>query len=89
MEMIRAIVLSLIEMASILLLLRAVLSWFYTPYQSGGFGSRLYTAVCQITEPILLPFRMLFDRLGIGRNFPIDLSFAATVIALQIIASVL
>jgi uncharacterized protein YggT (Ycf19 family) len=42
-----------------------------------------------ITEPILIPLRTLFERFGIGRGIPFDLSFLATVIVLQIIASLI
>ena len=80
----RRTVISLLNILSLLLLIRALLSWF--PDIRGG---RLAELLHIITEPVLLPFKTLFGRLGIGRNIPIDLSFLATIITLQIIASVL
>lgn len=81
---VRAAVSTLIELISLLLFVRAILSWF-----TGISGGRLYEIICFMTEPILMPFRILFDKLGIGRNFPIDLSFLATLFALQLLKALL
>ena len=83
-EIVRAAALALIELLSLLLFIRALLSWF--PEMSGGkFGEILEF----LTEPILAPFRLLFDRLGIGLNLPIDLSFLATILTLQLLSALL
>lgn len=81
---VRSIAVSLIELISLLLLIRAILSWF-----AGFGGGRLYDLLCSVTEPFLMPYRLLFDRLGIGQGFPIDLSYLATVLTLQLFASLL
>lgn len=81
---VRSIALSLIELISLLLLIRAILSWL-----TGLGGNRLYDLLCSVTEPFLMPYRLLFDRLGIGQGFPIDLSYLATVLTLQILATLL
>ena len=39
-----------------------------------------------LTEPILLPFRRLWDALGVTRYVGIDLSYAAAVSMLMILA---
>jgi len=83
-QLFRQTVISLIELISILLLIRAVFSWFPTVR-----GGRVLEIIYMITEPVLLPYRTLFNRLAIGRGFPVDLSFLATMITLQIIAAVL
>lgn len=76
--------LSLIELISLLLLVRAVLSWI-PPVRD----TKIYAVIGMLTEPFLMPFRLLFDRLGIGQGFFIDLSFLATVLTLQLIAAIL
>ena len=81
---VRTVAISLIEIISLLLFLRAILSWFM-----GYDGNRFYELLCSVTDPFLYPFRVLFDRLGIGQNCPIDLSFLATVIVLQILGNLL
>lgn len=81
---VRSIALSLIELISLFLLIRAILSWL-----TGFGGSRLYDLLCSVTEPFLMPYRLLFNRLGIGQGFPIDLSYLATVLTLQILVTLL
>ena len=83
-EIVRAAALALIELLSLLLFVRALLSWFQEA-NGGKFGEILEF----LTEPILAPFRLLFDRLGIGLNFPIDLSFLATILTLQLLSALL
>lgn len=82
--LIKQTAIALIEIISLLLLVRAVFSWFPTVR-----GGRIMEIVYVITEPILIPLRTLFERFGIGRGIPFDLSFLATVIVLQIIASLI
>ena len=83
-EIVRSIAMWLIEMISILLFVRAILSWI-----PPARDSKINYIICMLTEPFIMPFRMLFDKLGIGRGFFIDLSFMATIITLQIIAALL
>ena len=47
--------------------------------------SRLYLFVLVVTEPFVLPFRLLLYKLNIGQNIPIDLSFTVAYIALMLI----
>jgi len=75
---------AILELASVLLFVRAILSWF-----PGSLGGRFYRFIYALTEPILLPFRRLFDRLGIGRNLPIDLSFLAAILFIQLLATLI
>ena len=67
-----------------LLLARAILSWFVVPEES-----RLYMICAVLTEPVILPFRLLFGWLGIGVGMPIDLAYLASVFALTLINSLL
>lgn len=81
---VRQIVVVLIELISLLLLVRAIFSWF-----PDMRNNRFFEIVYAITEPVLMPYRMLFERLNIGRNFPLDLSFLATILTLQFISMII
>ncbi len=62
---------------TILIFLRAILSWF--PIDP---GSRLMLLLYQLTEPVLAPLRRIMPRTGM-----IDLSPMIAIIILQIIAN--
>jgi uncharacterized protein YggT (Ycf19 family) len=42
-----------------------------------------------LTEPVLMPFRQLLSRFRFARVFPLDLSFLAAVITIQLLTSLL
>lgn len=68
-----------------LILGRAILSWFVrNPY---GTLYKIYTAIIQITEPILAPCRNLLSRFGMGGT--IDFSPILAIIALTVINGVI
>ena len=81
---IRYVARGLIELISLLLFVRAILSWI-----PGARDTRFYGVMHMRTEPFVLPFRMLFDKIGIGQGFFLDLSFIATILTLQVIAAIL
>lgn len=66
------------------MLARAVLSWF--PIRE---DHPLLSFLSMVTEPIILPFRRLFDRMGWFRNLPIDVSFFAACLALAAVNTLL
>ena len=74
------VVLSVLQLA---MLLRAILSWF--PIEPNKFTDFLYG----ITEPVIYPFRALFNRLNWFQNFPIDISFTVAYLALFLIGILL
>ena len=78
----RYIIGSLIGLFQTLLLVRALLSWF--PVSSG-----IYDFLHLVTEPIIMPVRILFDKMGIDVSMPIDLPFLVTYILLSVISSAL
>lgn len=67
------------NIALLLLLVRAVLSWF--PGQGGAFADFINA----VTEPLLYPVRKIFDLFDIRLDLPIDISFSATCILLIMI----
>ena len=74
------LVLSVLQLA---MLLRAILSWF--PIDSNKFIDFLYG----ITEPVIIPFRLLFEKLNWFQNVPIDVSFMVAYLVLTILLLVL
>ena len=71
--------LAAIELA---MFLRAILSWFFA--EDSRLGNFLYA----VTEPVILPVRLLFERLGWFQNLPIDISFFVTFILISLLSSV-
>ncbi len=68
-----------------LILGRAILSWFVrNPY---GTLYKIYTAIIQITDPILAPCRKLLARFGMGGT--IDFSPILAIIALTVINGII
>ena len=67
------------NIALLLLLVRAVLSWF--PGQGGAFADFINA----VTEPLLYPARKIFDLFDIRLDLPIDISFSATCLLLIMI----
>ena len=63
--------------------IRAIFSWF--PMGENKFTDFLYA----VTEPVILPVRMLFERLGWFQNIPIDISFFVTFLLLSLIGGLL
>lgn len=74
----------LLTVLEILLLVRALISWF--PQIQ---GSKLHQIVHMVTEPILLPFRNLLRRIPGIQGFPLDLSFLLAYMVLIMVQSVI
>ena len=78
--MFRSIALSLISVLEILMLARAVMSWF--PQVQ---GNRFHQAVTAFTEP----FRSLVNQIPALRGFPLDISFMLAYLALIVIETII
>ncbi len=63
---------------------RAMLSWF--PIDD---DNPIFALVFTVTEPFVIPFRLLLDRFGIGDDAPIDIAFLMTIIALSVLTVIL
>ena len=74
------VILSVLQLA---MLVRAILSWF--PMEPNKFTDFLFG----ITEPIIYPYRALFNRLNWFQNLPIDVAYMAAYITLFIIGILL
>ena len=76
-------VLALIAALDLCMLLRAVLSWFVEE------DNAILGFVTMMTEPIVAPFRALFDRFGWFQNSPLVVPFFAGFLALQLVGTLL
>lgn len=66
-------------LASLAMLLRVILQFF------AAEGNRLLAVCYAISEPVILPFRFLLSKLGVGQNSIIDIPFFAAYFSLSII----
>lgn len=69
---------------SLLFLIRAILSWI-TPTGEG----KVQTIVYNLTEPLIAPFRKLFDKYGWFIGTPIDMPFMFSYITIVILETIL
>ena len=67
-----------IDILSVAMLVRAVLSWF-TMGEQTKIGAFLYV----VTEPVILPIRALCNRFGWFRGMPLDMPFLITMVLLS------
>ena len=73
-----AILLSVIDLA---MLMRVLLQFFVDVTTN-----KLYAFCVMLTEPIIFPFRLLFAKLGIGENSPLDIPFFVGYLALTFLS---
>ena len=73
---------ALFSVMDILLLLRALMSWFF------GAENRFIDFVFAVTEPMIMPFRLLCDRFGWFQDIPIDIPFIMTIITVSLLETV-
>lgn len=69
----------LLDFAMLCMMIRAVLPIFVDVEEN-----RLYTFALIVTEPFIIPVRLIFYKLNIGQDSPIDWSFFATYIILSV-----
>ena len=69
-----------IDVILVAMLVRAVLSWF----TMGDGSSWLSHFLFVVTEPFILPIRVLFARLGWFQGLPLDMSFFITTMLLTL-----
>ena len=67
-----------IDILSLAMLVRAVLSWFIM-----GEPSKIGAFLFVVTEPVILPIRALCNRFGWFRGLPIDMPFLLTMVLLS------
>ncbi len=76
------------EILTILIIARAIMSWFVRDPSSSLFN--IYQMIIRLTEPIVAPCRMLLSRFNTGMmDFSILLAFLFISVARNIIVSLL
>lgn len=83
-NIIKNITLALLSVLDLAMLGRAILSWI-DPMSDGPLASFLYA----ITEPIILPFRKLFEKMNWFVGVPIDMAFFFAMISIMILQTLL
>jgi len=81
---IKNIALALLGALDIALLASAILSWI-DPMADGPIASFLYA----VTEPVILPFRKLFEKLNWFVGSPIDMPFLFAVFTVLLLQTIL
>ena len=71
---------TVITVLLVAMFVRAVLSWFID-----DADSRLVWFLNLVTEPVIMPVRSLFERLGWFQNLPIDISFYVSYLLLALL----
>ena len=66
-----------IDVLSIAMFVRAILSWF-----TMGEQTKLGTFMYVVTEPVIMPIRALCNRFGWFQGMPLDMPFFLTMILL-------
>ena len=74
----------LLTVLSFAMLLRAIMS-FLAIGEESAFEDFLYA----LTEPLIIPVRALFQKLGWFEGLPLDMSFFVTVVLIEILRTVL
>lgn len=77
----------LISLYILLIIVRALLSWF-APQQQGGAVAQVDRVVIRVTEPLLGPLRRIIPRPG-GSAMAIDLSPMVAVLLLALLRALL
>lgn len=75
---------ALVTVIELCFLVRAVLSWL--PIADDNV---ILAFVMMVTEPIVAPIRMLFEKLGWFQNMPIDISFLVAYFVLIAVSGTL
>ena len=73
-----------LSVASYAMLARVVIQFFVSVEES-----KLYVLLCYISEPVILPFRIVMAKLNIGQNSPVDWSFFVTSILVVLLMNLL
>ena len=83
-NLIKNIALAILSGLDFAMLGRAILSWI-DPMGDGPLASFLYA----ITEPIIMPFRKLFDKLNWFVGSPLDMAFLFAMVSIMILQTLL
>lgn len=75
--------LTFIDVLMLAMTVRAIIGWFYDG--DGIIVRFLYV----VTEPVLMPIRMLFEKMNWFQDSPIDVSYGCTYIVLIVLQMII
>lgn len=78
------LILALIDAIELLVIVRAIGSWF----PAAGTWGRIYSVIRTVTEPLLMPIRKLLSKISFFASMPIDFSPIALFIVLGIVRGI-
>ena len=78
-EVVRGTLSLVITVLEVAMFIRAIMSWF--PMDDNKFTDFLYA----LTEPLIMPVRMLFDKMNWGTDLPFDIPFFVTFLLLSVL----
>jgi YggT family protein len=84
--MVLGIIVFVLEAYLVILLLRAVLSWF--PLNPDGFGATVQRGLYAVTEPVLAPLRSVLPPMRMG-GMGLDLSPMIVMFAIIILLGII
>lgn len=87
MELLRSTVQLLIGALELVFVVRAVCSWFNQ--DDGDLISTVYEFTYNLTEPLVMPMRMLMSRASFARGLPIDLPFFFTFVIISLLGTMI
>ena len=70
-----------LDIAAIAILLRVIL-----PFFTDAEHNPIYTVVTVVSEPIIIPFRVISDKLGFWQDTPLDMPLLASTFFLMLIS---
>ncbi len=73
----------LLSVLSLAMFLRVILQFFTDE------GNKLDTFCYAITEPFIVPIRMICDKMNVGQNSPVDVPFFITYIIITVLQLIL
>ena len=75
---------SIIRLLEFMFFARAIMSWFVQ-----GRESKIAEFLYMVTEPIILPFRKLIERVPFLQSIPLDIAFLLAFFSLELILMLL
>lgn len=81
--LIKAVIYAAVGALQLAMLARAILSWIPNSFE------RLEDFLFTVTEPFIVPVRMVLERFEAIENLPIDVSFFVTFVLLAVIQGIL
>ncbi len=84
-ELVKTFIIVFLRVEMILMLIRAIMSWL----PIGRSGGKAYEIIVMMTEPLIYPARLLFDRLMRRSALPVDVPFIVTYLLIYLLETII